>query len=128
MVASALGYLLTCLKWFLKLFCPATVVHKDGYPQYWRRDDLRLWPVCILDGNGATVHLNNRYIVLYNPYFNAKYYAYINIEVCAFIKAIKYINKYIYKGDNCTTIQPLNNNDEISKYFHSKYIGLTEAV
>jgi len=104
MVASALGYSLTCLKHFLKLFCLTTVIYKNGYPQYRRRDDLQSWLVRILGRNGTTVNLDNRYIVLYNPYLSAKYHAYINVKVYTFVKAIKYINKYIYKGDDYTTV------------------------
>ena len=127
-VTSALGYLLTCLKRFLKPFYPITVVHNNRYPQYQRRDNLRSWPVYILGGNSTTINLNNRYIVLYNLYLSIKYRAYINIKVYASIKAIKYINKYIYKGDNRITIQLLDDNNKISKYLYSRYISPIEAV
>ena len=128
MVASALGHSLTYLKHFLKLFYSTTVVHKDSYPQYRRRDNLQSQPVCIPGRNSTTVNLNNHYIILYNPYLSAKYYAYINIKVYTSIKAIKYINKYIYKGDDRTTVQLLDNNNEISKYLYGRYIGPTKAV
>jgi len=103
-------------------------VHKNSYPQYWRRDDLRSWPIYILGRNSTIINFNNRYVVLYNLYLSAKYCAYINIKVYVSIKAIKYINKYIYKGDDCITVQILNNNNKINKYLYSKYIGPTEAV
>jgi hypothetical protein len=67
-------------------------------------------------------------VVLYNLYLSAKYHAYINVEVCVSVQAIKYINKYIYKGDDCITVQLLDNNDEISKYFYGRYIGPTKAI
>ena len=44
------------------------------------------------------------------------------------MQAIKYINKYIYKGDNCTTVQLLDNNNKISKYLYGRYIGPTKAI
>ena len=128
MVTSTLGYPLTYLKRFLKPFYPVTVIYKDRYPQYRRRDNLRLQPIYILGGNSTTINLNNRYIVLYNPYLSIKYRAYINIKVCASIQAIKYINKYIYKGDNRITVQLLDNNNKISKYLYSRYIGPIEAI
>ena len=128
MVASTLGYPLTYLKWFLKLFCPITIIYKDRYPQYQYYNDLQLYPVCILGGNSTTIDLNNRYIVLYNLYLSVKYRAYINIKVYASVQAIKYINKYIYKGDDCITIQLSDNNDKISKYLYGRYIGLTKAI
>jgi hypothetical protein len=67
-------------------------------------------------------------VVPYNPYLSVKYRAYINVKVCASIKAIKYINKYIYKGNDRITVQLLDNNDKISKYLYGRYIGPTEAV
>ena len=128
MVVSALGHPPTCLKQFLKPFCPAMVVYKDGYPQYQYHNDLRLWPICILGCNSATINLNNCWVVLYNLYFSAKYRAYINVKVYTSVQAIKYINKYIYKGNNCTTIQLLDNNNEINKYLYGRYIGPTKAI
>ena len=111
-VAGALGYLLTYLKRFLKPFCPVTAIYNNSYPQYRRRNNLRLQPIYILGGNSAIINLNNRQIVLYNPYFSANYRAYINVKVYTSIQAVKYIYKYIYKGTNQITIQLLNNNDE----------------
>lgn len=43
-------------------------------------------------------------VVLYNPYLICHFGAYINVEVCSPIQAIKYIHKYIYKNSDCTTI------------------------
>ena len=67
-------------------------------------------------------------MVLYNLYLSVKYRAYINIEVYISVQAIKYINKYIYKGDDYITVQLSDNNNEISKYLHGRYIGPTEAI
>ena len=127
-ITSALGYLLIYLKYFLKLFYFITVIYKNSYPQYWRRDDLWSWPICILGYNNITINFNNRYIILYNLYFSIKYRAHINVEVCTSIKAVKYINKYIYKGNNRTTIQLLDNNNKINKYFYGRYIGPIKAI
>ena len=40
----------------------------------------------------------NQWIVPYNPYLLKKYEAHINIEVCASIKSVFYLYKYVYKG------------------------------
>ena len=127
-VTGTLGRPLTYLKRFLKPFYPVTVVYKNRYPQYRRRNNLQSWPVRIPGGNGTTINLNNRYIVPYNLYLSIKYRAHINIEVCASVQAIKYINKYIYKGDDYITVQLLDDNNKISKYLYGRYIGPTEAV
>ena len=127
MAAKASGYPRTCSKRFPKRFSPVTVVHEDGYPEYRRRDDGRSISVPLLGRAGETVDLDNRWIVPYNPYLSRKYRAHINVEVCASVRAVKYIHKYIYKGNDRTTVE-LGQNDEITQYLHGRYIGPSEAV
>ena len=59
----------------------------------------------LLGRAGETVDLDNRWIVPYNPYLSRKYRAHINVEVCASVRAVKYIHKYIYKGNDRTTVE-----------------------
>jgi hypothetical protein len=40
--------------------------------------------------------MTNEWVVPYSPYLCKKFKAHINVEVCATVKVIKYINKYIY--------------------------------
>ena len=54
-------------------------------------------------GTHNEISFDNRFVVLYNPYLLRVYSAHINVEICATIKAVKYIYKYIYK-DNDRTI------------------------
>ena len=56
------------------------------------------------------------------------YKAHINIEVYASVQAVKYIHKYIYKGNDRTTLWLQSNDDEISQYLQGCYIGPTEAI
>ena len=49
--------------------------------------------------------LDNRWVVPYNPYLCHKYNAHIHVEVCATIKSVKYIYKYIYKGHDRAQVQ-----------------------
>lgn len=42
--------------------------------------------------------LDNRWVVPYNPYLNAKFNCHINAEICSSINAVKYLYKYVYKG------------------------------
>ncbi|CAG8656177.1 8937_t:CDS:10, partial [Ambispora leptoticha] len=70
--------------------------YADGYPHYARRDNS-----CFNIGNKT---INNRDIVPYNLTLSRKYNCHINIEVCASVKAVKYIHKYIYKDHNRATI------------------------
>ncbi|CAF1342434.1 unnamed protein product [Rotaria sordida] len=87
-----------CSKEFPKEFPNDTLPNKDEYPRYRRRD------------NGITMtigkyEVDNRWIVPYNPYLLMKYNAHINVKICATVKSIKYLFKYIYKGHDCTNIK-----------------------
>ena len=63
----------------------------------------------------------------YNPFLSKRYKAHINVECCQGVQAIKYINKYVYKGSDRTTLRLSDNADEISKHLQGRYIGPTEA-
>jgi len=63
--------------------------------------------------------LDNRYVVPYNPYLLLRFRCHINVEVCATIKACKYIFKYVYKGHDraMAATAPVNTPvDEIQAY------------
>ena len=49
-------------------------------------------------------------------------------EVCASVRAVKYIHKYIYKGNDRTTVHIDGEDNEISQYLQGRYIGPSEAV
>ena len=53
---------------------------------------------------------------------------YINVEVCAFIQSIKYIHKYIYKGNDCTTLQLAIDGNKVKQYLQGCYIGPSKAI
>ena len=48
--------------------------------------------------------MDNRWVILYNPYLTRYFGAYINIEICSSVQAIKYIHKSIYKSFDCAII------------------------
>jgi len=72
--------------------------------------------------------IDNQRVVPYSPYFSIRYKAHINLEVCGSVKAVKYIRKYIYKGEDRATAIVESEQDEIKPYLHGRYIGPTEAV
>jgi hypothetical protein len=109
-----------CSRHFPKSFNPETRFGEDGYPEYARPNDGRTFT----DSRGQIY--DNRRVVPHNPYLLAKYNCHINVEVCASIKAVKYIHKYIYKGPDRATLE-VGNLDEIKQYIDSRYIGPVEA-
>src|SRR5208282_4065787 len=66
-----------------------------------------------------------------------KYNCHINTEVCASIKSIKYLFKYVYKGHDCANIEFREklsdgteqlNRDEIRSYLDARYVSAPEAI
>ena len=118
---------LTCQKRFPKAFAAATVVHEDGYPEYRRRDDGRTFTVRKPGFPDQEVVRDNRWVIPYNPYLLQKFRSHLNVEVCATVKAVKYIHKYVYKGTDRTTVAVSGTDDEITRYVQARYVGPTEA-
>ncbi|XP_022875705.1 uncharacterized protein LOC111394171 [Olea europaea var. sylvestris] len=80
-----------CKNKYPKDYCNSTIFGDNSYPLYRRCD------------NGISIKvrgqmLDNRWVVPYNPYLSAKFDYHINVEVCSYIKAVKYLYKYVYKG------------------------------
>ncbi|GBN56469.1 hypothetical protein AVEN_254176-1 [Araneus ventricosus] len=64
-----------------------------------------------------------------SPQFNA----HINVEVCASVKSVKYLYKYVYKGDDAASVRfqsndGLLNNDEILTFLDGRYVSAPEAM
>ena len=114
-----------CTKRFPKDFCDETTVKDDGYPIYRRRNNPNTAYTKMI--KGKEVHIDNCWVVPYNPYLSARYKAHINVEICASIHAIKYISKYIYKGPDRTTLKLDSDVDEVNLYLQARYCGPTEG-
>ena len=101
-----------CSKYFPKAFQDHTMKEVDGYPVYRRRHN-----------NATTINgkaIDNSWVVPYNPVLLKKYNCHINVEVCALIKSIKYLFKYVYKGHDKANLeiqqQTAMNHDEPANY------------
>lgn len=119
-----------CTKYFPKKFNETTSTDEDGYPVYRRRDNGR-----VVDKNVVT--LDNRYVVPHNRELLLKYAAHINVEWCNQSRSIKYLFKYINKGNDRITASFYETGvdgvaqtecDEVKMYYDCIYISPCEAL
>ncbi|KAI5452038.1 hypothetical protein NCC49_001334 [Naganishia albida] len=92
----------TCAKKFPRPFREETIMQGDGYPLYRRRDNGRTFTKVI---NGVDKVFDNRHVVPYNPGVSRKFNCHINVEITSGIRAVKYIYKYIFKGEDRAVVQ-----------------------
>ncbi|XP_031106348.1 uncharacterized protein LOC116011001 [Ipomoea triloba] len=106
------------------------MLDRDGYPIYRRRDNGRTIKKNVID-------LDSRYVVPHNRYLLMKYRAHINVEWCNQSRSIKYLFKYVNKGNDRVTVEFYNSTvdestgkeiDEIKMYYDCRYISPCEAA
>ena len=74
----------------------------DGYPEYAQPDNGHTIQKVV--NKNAEVYTNEQ--VIPHPWeLIVEFNSHINLEVCASIKSIKYVHKYIYKGPDHATLQ-----------------------
>ena len=117
-----------CSKQYPRNWQEETFIKEDGYPLYRRRSNGYFFTVPAPSHPAGEVTVDSRWVVPYNPYLSWRYQAHINVEVCASVKAIKYIHKYIYKGHDRTTLRLQATTDEVQRYLQGRYIGPSEAI
>ncbi|XP_039605701.1 uncharacterized protein LOC120526605 [Polypterus senegalus] len=114
-----------CSKDFLKEFQIKTIANNNGYPKYKRRNTGQS---IILNGK----KIDNGWVVPFNPCLALKYNCHINVEVCASVKSVKYLFKYVYKGHDCANVviqeQGTLNHNEIKNFINSRYVSAPEAA
>ncbi|KAL4101110.1 hypothetical protein QTP88_021130 [Uroleucon formosanum] len=119
-----------CKKEFPKQFSSVTKENYNGYPVYMRRDNGQTISKTV---NGKCIDIDNRYVVPYNPFLLKYFEAHINVEICASVHSVKYLQKYIYKGHDCANLQVTVdqtsvNHDEVTTYLNTRYVGSCEAA
>nr|GMD68303.1 uncharacterized protein LOC109176597 [Ipomoea batatas] len=115
-----------CKSKYPKSFSNETVLGDDSYPIYRRRDTFK---TVFVRGHV----LDNRWVVPYNKYLLEKFDCHVNVEICAGIKCVKYIYKYIYKGHDRVSIRLCGNNvleeyDEIKEFQNARWVSPPEAA
>ncbi|GBM68089.1 hypothetical protein AVEN_66754-1 [Araneus ventricosus] len=111
-------------KQFPKALREETEENVNGSPVYKRR--------CIEPVRVGKHYIDNRWMVPYNPWLSEKCNAHINVKVCASVKCVKYLYKYVYKGYDAASFTLKNddivNYDEILNFLDARYVSAPEAM
>ncbi|PAA46684.1 hypothetical protein BOX15_Mlig000328g25 [Macrostomum lignano] len=99
-----------CSKRYPRKFLAATKVEEDGYPHYCRRSvEMGGFTVTKLaklrGGQRVMFTFDNRWVVPYCPALLREFRCHLNVEICATVRAIKYVVKYITKGSDMAAYQ-----------------------
>lgn len=109
-----------CTKRYPRQLSKETITGNDGYPLYRRRHAEDGGHTANISVRGVQVKVDNSWVVPYNPLLSKVFRAHINVEVCNSIKSIKYICKYVNKGNDMAVFEIANNPrtsaDEILQY------------
>lgn len=121
-----------CTKGFPKPYSNRTSQPEKGYPILRRRAKKDGGRTLTLKKGGKEFIVDNSWVVPYNAYLLLRYKAHINVEICNSIAAIKYIHKYIYKGNSKALVLIRNKMqeevDEIKLYEEARFCSPMEAM
>lgn len=120
-----------CSKKYPRTLITETQTGQDGYPLYRRRSVENGGFKTSFKLNNVYIDIDNRWVVPYSPILSKTFKTHINIEYCNSVKSIKYICKYVYKGNDMAVYGLSNvsmNYDEISNYQIGRYISSNEAA
>ncbi|KAL4287192.1 hypothetical protein AHAS_Ahas19G0161600 [Arachis hypogaea] len=102
-----------------------TIIDDASFPKYTRRDDARI-------AKNKNFEVDNSFIVPYSPSLLLKYAYHINVEYTFQTLAIKYLFKYLHKGNDRVTTAFYQNGtsyvNEIRNYTDCRCISACETA
>lgn len=117
-----------CTKEYPKQLRSLTSAENDGYPMYRRRAPADGGRTVKIYQRGEEVEVDNSWIVPYNPFLSRTFKSHLNVELCMSIQSIKYVLKYVHKGNDRASYSLANNNDEVACYRNDRYVSSAEAA
>lgn len=82
---------------------------------------------------GNEVNIDNSSVVPYNPVLLLRYQAHVNVEVVHSVQAVKYLYKYITKGQDRVILSMRGDGgdepalDEVETYLNARYISASQS-
>jgi hypothetical protein len=127
--------ILKCEKNYPKSFVEHTTVSQTKQVIYRRRSPEQGGKTVTIRMKKGDDHVDfvvdNKWVVPYNPILCLKYNAHINLEVVCSVSSVKYLYKYITKGNDRVMVTLPNGQealDEIETYANARYVSASEAV
>ena len=115
-----------CKANFRKTFREETELGTDSFALYRRRDNgVKFTKRTRANGELIQFTFDNRDVVAYSPKLLKFIKAHCNVEVCATVKAVKYMYKYVHKGPDRAEVRA--SLDEIERFVEGRYLGPCEA-
>ena len=97
-----------------------TEMGNDSYALYRRRNNgVTFTKFARVNRHLTEVTFDNRDVVAYSPTLLKFIKAHCNVEVCATVKAVKYMYKYVHKGPDRAEVHATT--DEIERYVQGRY-------
>ena len=117
-----------------------TTTADDGYPLYRRtapaaalspEEQKKYLHVAHGLAREGAFYASNANVISYSPYLTMKYQSHINVQICTSVRAVKYLFKYLFKGNDrvTATVHKLGHGrfDEASAYLDTRYMCTSEA-
>ncbi|RCN45090.1 hypothetical protein ANCCAN_08900 [Ancylostoma caninum] len=124
-----------CSKRYPREFIQETQTGNDGYPLHRRRKPGEGGFAAVIkirmNNQQTEIEEDNRWVVPYNPLLSKMFEAHINVEYFNSVKSIKYICKYVTKGNDMAVFRLEDENgvlDEILQYLMGRFINTNEGV
>ena len=123
-----------CTKDFPKPYRLTTTMPDDDYSQYKIRHARDRGATHCIKVNSKDFVVDNSFVVSYNPYLSVRHNAHINVEVVHSFHAVKYLHKYVTKGQDRIIFsvnqsgQEIATLNEVENFVNARYISESEAL